>query len=67
MGLTFLEPLMANGPWAAVLVICAPIAAIVIMFLWALALVPRDKRVEAIEAMAGLIKAMRPGKKNQLP
>ncbi|GAA3937248.1 hypothetical protein GCM10022629_54210 [Amorphoplanes auranticolor] len=49
------------------LVICAPIAAIVIMFLWALALVPRDKRVEAIEAMAGLIKAMRPGKKNQLP
>lgn len=67
MGLTFLEPLMANGPWAAVFVICAPIAAIVIMFLWALLLVPKDKRVEAIKAMAELAKAVKPGKSKQLP
>ncbi|MCG5464848.1 hypothetical protein MED01_003105 [Micromonospora sp. MED01] len=67
MGLTFLEPLMANGPWAAVLVTCTPMAAIMIMFICALLLVEKSKRVEAIKAMAELVKALRPGKKNQLP
>lgn len=61
MGLTFLEPLMAGGPWVAVLVVCAPLVAIVIMFVCALILVPRRRRVEAIRAMAELIRALRPG------
>jgi hypothetical protein len=58
VGLTFLEPLMANVPWAAVLVICAPMGAIVIMFLGALALVPKEKRVDAISGMAEVLKAV---------
>ncbi len=67
MGLTFLEPLMANGPWAAVLVVCAPLVAIVIMFVCAMLLVDKSKRVEAIKAMAELVTALRPGKQKQLP
>jgi hypothetical protein len=67
VGLTFLEPLMANGPWAAVLVICTPMAAIVIMFVCAMRLVEKSKRVEAIKAMAELAKAIRSGKSKQLP
>ncbi|WP_158630812.1 MULTISPECIES: hypothetical protein [Micromonospora] len=39
----------------------------VIMFICALLLVEKSKRVEAIKAMAELVKALRPGKKNQLP
>jgi hypothetical protein len=62
-----LEPLLRNGPWACVLVVCAPIAAIVIMFIFALCLVEKSKRVEAIKAMADLVCALRPGKRNQLP
>jgi hypothetical protein len=62
-----LEPLMANGPWAAVLVICAPMAGIVIMFVAAMLLVERPKRVEAIKAMAELVKAIRPSKQGRLP
>ena len=62
MGLTFLDPLAANGPWAAALSICAPLAAIVIMFVVAMLLVPRDKRVEAITAMAELVRAIRHGR-----
>ena len=62
MGLTFLDPLAANGPWALALSICAPLAAIVIMFVVALILVPKDKRVEAIKAMAELVRALRPGR-----
>jgi hypothetical protein len=58
---------MANGPWAAVLVICALPAAIVIMFVAAILRAPRDKCVEAIKAMAELVKALRPGKQKQLP
>ena len=65
MSKSILEPLMANGPWAAVLVICAPMAAIVVMFVCAMVLVPKDKRVEAIRAMAVLVKAIRPGNRNQ--
>ena len=42
-------------------------AAIVITFLWALWPVPKEKRVEAINAMAELVEAVRPGKRNQLP
>nr|WP_221375342.1 hypothetical protein [Actinoplanes polyasparticus] len=67
MALTFLEPLLANAPWAAVLIVCVIPAAIVIMFLWALLLVPKDKRVEAIEAMAKLVRELRAGKSRQLP
>jgi hypothetical protein len=67
VGLSFLDPLMANGPWAAVLVVCAPTLAIVIMFVCAMVLVPRDRRVEAIKAMAELVKALKPGKRKQLP
>jgi len=57
----FLEPLLTGGPWAVVLVICAPMVAIVIMFVCALALVPRRRRVDAIRAMAELVRALRPG------
>jgi hypothetical protein len=67
VGLNFLEPLMANGPWAAVLVICAPMAAIVIMFVCAMVLVPKNMRVEAINAMAELVRAIRPGGPKRLP
>jgi hypothetical protein len=66
MTFTFLEPLLANGPWAAVLVICAPTAAIIVMFLWALLLVPKDERIEAIRAMAELARAIRPDKTKRL-
>jgi hypothetical protein len=62
VGLSFLEPLAANGPWAAVLVVCAPIAAIVIMFVCAMILVPKDRRVEAIRAMAELARELKPGR-----
>lgn len=65
--LAFLEPLMANGPWAAVLVIVAPMAAIVIMFVVAMFLVPKGGRVDAIKAMADLVRALRPAKRNQIP
>jgi hypothetical protein len=44
------------------LVICALLAAIVIMFVCAMLLVEKSKRVEAIKAMAELAKAIRPGK-----
>jgi hypothetical protein len=57
----FLEPLLIGGPWAVVLVVCAPMVAIVIMFVCALALVPRRRRVKAIRAMAELIRALRTG------
>jgi hypothetical protein len=67
MGLTFLEPLMVNGPWAAVLVVCAPLVAIVIMFVSALILVPRGSRVDAIHAMAELVKALRPSATGRRP
>jgi hypothetical protein len=62
MSFSFLDPLLANGPWAAVLVVCAPLAAIVVMFVCALVLVPRKRRVEAIRAMAELVKALPPGR-----
>jgi hypothetical protein len=58
MGVEFLDPLLATGPWAAVLVICAPLAAIMVMFVCALVLVPRNRRVEAIRAMAKLVRAL---------
>ena len=64
---SYLEPLAANGPWAAALTICAPLAAIVIMFVCAMALVEKPKRVEAIKAMAELVRALRSGRKNKLP
>ena len=67
MGLTFLEPLMANAPWAAVLIVCAIPVAIVVMFVVALFRAPRENCVEAIKAMAELAKALRPGKQRQLP
>jgi hypothetical protein len=57
-----ISPLMANGPWAFVLVVCAPIGALVIMFVCAMLLVEKPKRVEAIKAMAELARAIRPGK-----
>jgi hypothetical protein len=60
--LTFLEPLMANGPWAAVLIVCAFLTAFVIMFVCAMLLVERSRRVDAIKAMAELAKALRPGR-----
>ncbi|MEU7907625.1 hypothetical protein [Actinoplanes sp. NPDC049118] len=58
---------MTNVPWAAVLVICTPMAAITIMFLWAIWMVEKSRRVEAIKAMAELVKALRPGRRNRLP
>jgi hypothetical protein len=67
VGLTFLEPLLAGGPWAAVLVICAPMAAIVIMFVFAMVLVEKSERVDAIQAMAELVKALRPGTRKPRP
>jgi hypothetical protein len=42
-------------------------AAIVIMFVVAMFLVPKDRRVDAIKAMADLVRALRPAKRNQLP
>lgn len=62
MSSSILEPLMTNGPWAVVLVVCAPMAAIMIMFVFALCLVNKAERVEAIKAMADLVRALRPGK-----
>jgi hypothetical protein len=59
--------LLATGPWAAVLVICAPMAAIVIMFVCAMLLVEKPKRVEAIKAMADLIKAIKPSRHGSPP
>lgn len=67
MGLTVLEPLMANAPWAVVLIICVIPVAIVVMFVVALFRAPRENCVEAIKAMADLVKALRPGKQKQLP
>ncbi len=67
MGLSVVEPILTAGPWAFVLVVCAPTAAIMIMFVAALVLVPKDKRVEAIEAMANFVKAIKPGKRGPLP
>jgi hypothetical protein len=67
VGLPNLEPLLANGSWVFVFVVCAPMVAIVIMFVFALCLVEKSKRVEAIRAMAELVKAIRPGKSKQLP
>ncbi|MET8149392.1 hypothetical protein ACIBSW_34565 [Actinoplanes sp. NPDC049668] len=67
MWFAFLEPLMANGPWAAVLVICMPMFAIMVMFVCAMLLVEKPKRVEAIKAMAELVQALKPGKRGPLP
>ena len=63
MSLSTIEPLLTNGPWALVLVVCTPIVAIVIMFVFALCLVEKSRRVEAIKAMADLVRALRPGRK----
>ncbi|MEU8242359.1 hypothetical protein AB0C07_29265 [Actinoplanes missouriensis] len=67
MGLAILEPLLTGGPWAFALVVCAPMIAIVVMFVFAILRVPRDESVEAIRAMADLIRALRPGRRNRLP
>jgi len=57
-----LQPLMANTPWAVVLIICAPILGIVIMVAVCVLSVPKDKRIEAIKASAEVVKAMKTGK-----
>lgn len=62
-----IEPLLNHGPWALVLVVCGPVAAIVIMFVFAMLLVPKDKRVDAIKAMAELVRAIKSGKRGQVP
>jgi hypothetical protein len=67
VGLQNVEPLLASGPWACVLVVCAPIAAIVIMFVCAMFAVPKGERVEAIKAMAELVRALKPSKRSRLP
>lgn len=67
MGSSSLEALLDVGPWAFVIVMCTPIAAIVIMFIVALLLVPKNKRVEAISAMAAFVRALRVGRRGRLP
>jgi hypothetical protein len=62
VGLSCLEELLATGPWAFALVVCAPTAGIVIMFVVAVLLVPKSDRVKAIEAMADVVRAIKPGK-----
>lgn len=62
MGLADLEPLLATGPWAFVLVVTVPIIAIVVMFLFAIRNVPAGKRAEVIRAMAELVRALWRGK-----
>jgi hypothetical protein len=56
-----LQPVMANAPWAAVLVICVPILAVVAIVAICVLSVPKDKRVDAIKASAEVVKAMRLG------
>jgi hypothetical protein len=60
-----LQPLLANAPWAAVLIICAPILAIVVMVAICVWSVPKPDRVEAIKAAAEVVRAMKPGKPKQ--
>jgi hypothetical protein len=42
-------------------------AAIVIMFVFAMVLVEKSERVDAIQAMAELVKALRPGTRKPRP
>jgi hypothetical protein len=62
-----LHPLLANAPWAVVLIICAPILGIVTMVAICVLSVPKDKRIEAIRASAEVVKAMKPGKSKGSP
>ncbi|MFI7544145.1 hypothetical protein [Actinoplanes sp. NPDC049599] len=63
MGLSLLDQLLAAGPWAFALVMCVPTAGIVIMFVVALVLAPKGERVKAIEAMAGVVRALKSGRR----
>ncbi|GIM91867.1 hypothetical protein Ato02nite_036600 [Paractinoplanes toevensis] len=62
-----LQPLAENAQLTIVLVVCAPLTAIVIMFVVALIRAPREKCVEAIKAMAEVARALRSGKSKQSP
>jgi len=58
---------MQNAPWAIVLIICAPIVGIVIMVAVCVLSVPKDKRVDAIKAVAEVVRAMKVGKSKPMP